>query len=218
MFKKIWRIISDAGTLWGFLPTTITAASTGALWLVAMTIGGYLQGIPLFYIMLAIPLAAAAIATFLLRASEWRQRITASGKLNFNGVALGIDFTRDHGGTPVGIIRGQVRLLLTSRAEFPLSFVIDDLHSSIQGRFPPHMPRADSGAIIAVGEVKTYSDHVIDMAGIGLPERLTGSADFKLKFGHHNREKYPMSKKIEFECVYDQEKRTYNILGHKEVP
>lgn len=218
MFKRFWEFISGVGTLWGFLPTTVTAAITGALWMAVMTTVGYLQGVPLFYIMLGVPLAAASIVTLMLRTSEWRQRITAGGKLNFDGVMLGIDFDRDAQGEPTEITVGQVRLLLTSRADFPLSYLVDDLHSSIQGKFPPHKPRADSGGIIAVGEKKTYADNLIDMSGIGLPERLTGTVNFKLRFGHPDREKYPMDKKLEFECVYNRQMRTYVVLGHREVP
>ena len=131
MWKRIYEFISGAGTLWGFLPATVTASVTATLWLAVMTAVGYLQNIPIFWIMMGLPVAGAAIFTWLLRFSEWRVRSTAAGKLSFGGVQLGIDFVRDANGAPTNIEQVQVRLLLTSTADFPVSFVVTELHGAL---------------------------------------------------------------------------------------
>jgi hypothetical protein len=89
MWNRLVNFISGASTLWGFLPATVTASITATLWLVAMAVVGYLQNVPVFWIMMGVPLAGAAIVTLLLRFSEWRERNTAANKLTFAGLLLG---------------------------------------------------------------------------------------------------------------------------------
>jgi hypothetical protein len=93
MWKKFSRFIQGAATLWGFLPGTVAASITTTLWLAVMAAAGYLQGLQIFWIMMGLPVAGAAVFTGILRFSEWRERSTAAGKLTFEGIMLGVDYT-----------------------------------------------------------------------------------------------------------------------------
>ena len=85
MWRHIWNFISGAGNLWGLLPATVAAYFTATAWAVVMSAFGYLEGIPVMWIMMAVPLALAGIFVAILAASLWRQRSTAYGKLLFVG-------------------------------------------------------------------------------------------------------------------------------------
>jgi hypothetical protein len=216
MWKRLIGFVSGISTLWGFLPATVTASITATIWLVVMAGVGYFQNVPVFWIMMGLPVAGAAIFTWIIRFSEWIEKNTAAGKLSFQGILLGIDFTRAPDGTPTGIQNAQVRLHLTTSSNFPISFVVENLHTSFEGKFPVHMPR-DSGGIIIPGETKSYNDNLIDMKNAPLPPRVIGTADFKIKYGHPGREKYPINRKIQFQAVYEPTIRTYVVLGYGDI-
>jgi hypothetical protein len=217
MWNKIFNFVSGASTLWGFLPVAVTTSITATIWLVVMAVVGYLQGIPIFWIMMGLPVAGAAIFTWILRFSEWRERNTAAGKLSFQGILLGQDFTRDPNGTPIDMLNAQIRLTLISSASFPVSFIVEELQTSLEGKFPPHKPREDKGGMVLRGDLKTYGDNPIEMKNAPLVPKVIGTAQFKIKYGHPGREKYPIERKMQFEAVYEPSIKAYLVQGHRDV-
>jgi hypothetical protein len=217
MFNKIWGFISGASTLWGLLPSTVTASVAATAWLVVMAVVGYFQSVPIFWLMVGLPVAGAAIFTWLLRFAEWRAKISAAGALLFDGILPGIDLINDSTGAPVGIEKAQVRLNLKTEAVFPVSFIVDEMRSTFEGRYPPNKPRDNDRGIVRRGEIKIYGDNLIDMGGAPITPQLSGTAEFKIRYGHPGREKYPLQGRVQFHLMYEPNLKGYLPIGHKDL-
>jgi len=79
IFSRLFNWGSHATTAWGMLPGAWAAYVTSAAWGVVMVVGAYVQGFPLVWTMMAIPVAVAAILTATIRGSEWWERSTPVG-------------------------------------------------------------------------------------------------------------------------------------------
>jgi hypothetical protein len=202
-------LVSGASTLWGLLPSTFTAYILAAVWGAAMIIAGYLQGTPVLWIMMAVPLAVAAIFTAIWRASQWRGRTAMAGKFYFDGVGLGTDSTRDQTGAVNGVTAIQVRLMLRSEAELPVSYIIEKFTSSFENRIPPNAKRINDGGIAMKGERKFYSDHIIDMTGWQVKPRAEGEVKFTIKYGYPGRERHILEKNIKYFANLDPQTGFY---------
>jgi len=215
---RLWNWISNISTAWGLLPSAVATSVGGTLWVLAMAIAGYFEQVPIFWMMMALPLAAAAIITLALRLSEWRVRISAAGKLIFHGVQLGGDYVKAGKGRITGIAGVQVRLLLQSTATFPISFIVEEFQSSFEGRYPPNKPRADRGGVAAVNEIKAYTDHVIPLGNMPIQNQVTGTAKFKIRYGHPGREKYVIAQDLQYHAGFDEKEGAYLVAMQQQSP
>ena len=217
MFKRLIEWVSGVTTAWGLLPSTVATYVTTFAWVAVMTAAGYLEQVPVFWIMMGLPLAAAAIFTLVLRASEWKMKTSPEGKFLFHGLMLGADYTKNAKGKIQSITAAQVRLLLQSTASFPISFVVDELLTSFEDEFPPNKPKADNGAVAKAHELKSYVDNLIELKNTSLRETVKGTTKFKLRYGRVGREKFHLQHNLIFEAKFEEQMGGYVIFQHKET-
>src|SRR6266403_1196004 len=180
----MWAWISRFSTAWGLLPSNIASAITGTLWVFLMAVIAYIEHTPLFWFMAAAPVTAAALVTLALRLSEWRDRFTASDKLQFLGIDLGGEYNKDSDGKVISLRVAEVGIRLQNTAQFPISILVDELQTSLENNFPPNKPRADKGGVAVKGETKVTIDHEIDMKNDPIKLKIRGTARFKVRYGH----------------------------------
>jgi hypothetical protein len=182
-----------------------------------MTALGFLEGVPAFWILAAIPVAVAGLVTFLLRFSEWRVRITPENKFHFQGIVLGGEYQKDGSNVTIGVTGIQIKLLFNTTASFPIRFIVEDFHSSFENRIPPANPRYDSGAVVGIGEVKFYSDHLIDMTGLALKQSCEGTARFTIRYGRPGREKFRITKNLRFQAFLEPKVGGYVVTNWQDL-
>lgn len=215
MFKRFFKFISAVSTAWGFLPSTLSAYISAAAWVLIMSTVGYVESVPLFWILLGIPIAAAQIMTFALAASEWRSRMSAAGKFSITGLSMGGKYHRDKDGKINAIEFAQIRITFANIASFPISFIVDEMQTSFEDNFPPNKPRLDNGSITQPFSTPVYSDHLTDMKMAGVKEQALGTAKFKIRFGHPGREKYLIAHNMRFQAVLHP--NGYEIINTQEI-
>ena len=216
MLKKCWDWVSALSGAWGLLPSTLTTYVATVFWVAAMTVFGYLENVPVFWIMMGLPLAAASIFTLALRAAEWRTRMSAAGKLEIKAVNLGGDYIKNKNGKVVSIENAQVRLILQSSAPFPISFIVDEIQTSFEGKYPPNKQRLNNGGVALVNELKGYSDHLIEM-NEPIKQKVEGTIKYKIRYGHKGREKYPLEANLKFGATFDEKAGGYVVYMQQDV-
>jgi hypothetical protein len=216
--RKIWNWINGISTAWGLLPSSVAAVVGTTVWVAIMATLGYLEQIQVFWIMVGLPLSAAAIITFIIRTSEWRQRISAAGKLVFDGPLLRADYTKDTNGNVTALDAAQIAMLLRNTSQFPISFIIEELHTSFEGEFPPSKPRATDRGIAPPNQTKTYTDNVIDMKHTPIKYKVSGTLKTKIRYGHPKREKYTIEQNLRLEGMFQAQTGTHVLHSTSDVP
>jgi len=177
--------------------------------------------VPRVPLALAIPSAAfvfAATATGLLRYDEWRYRRSPRDKLIFSNASLGLDYVRDETtGRVIGISQAQVVISLQNLATFPISYVIKEIQSSLEGRINPRPTYRTYRAIVGPMSTVVYRDDLIDMQGFQPKPILQRTLQFKLKYGHKGWEKQEISKRVNISASLDPVSGTYPLSNFQDV-
>lgn len=188
--RNIWVLVSNLATAWGLLPATIAAYVTTSLWVVAMAVVGFAQGISLFWIMLGLPLAGASIATLILRASEWRERQRVSDKITFAAPRV---LKKLKNGKVEAIILG---FQLNSHAAFPVTFEVDRLETSLGGMYPPKKAYAKTTFSVPAGGTGWFDDNMITVTNPPAGNSMQGDVHFAVKYGVGSKLRYTLEKRI----------------------
>ncbi|MGI8526059.1 MAG: hypothetical protein ACR2K5_07730 [Pseudolabrys sp.] len=145
--------------------------------------------------------------------------MSAADKLKFMGIVLSGNYTKNSKGKVINMTAAQVRLLVQSSGNFPISFVVEEFQSSFENKFPPNKPRTDNGGVALAHELKTYTDHLIEFPAepIKRPGTVTGTAKFKIRYGHKGREKYNMDRNVHFEAGFDETAGGHVVLQQQDI-
>ncbi len=128
----------------------------------------------------------------------------------FTYTPLSADFIKDKAGKLVAIKKVQIGYQLQNLAHFPISFVIDEIHTSFEGRINPKPDRPFRGTEVPPGLTNVYRDAPIDMGGMALSkESFEGNLKFKIRYGFLGNEKYEIERNISLMYVFD--KKTGNV-------
>ena len=115
---------------------------------------GWMEGISLFYLILAALFAFAAGSTGLLRFSEWRHRIQVADKLVFRTI-------RVH--QSINAKTTRFGLELQSLADFPIDCEIHEITTRFMDRFPPKKPLSGRKIIVSPQSKGWFDDHPIQI-------------------------------------------------------
>ena len=176
-------------------PWVITAVTLAA---------GHFEHFPWVLTIPAATFVFAATMTGLLRYDEWRYRRTARDKLNFGSIGMGADYTRDsESGRPIALTKAQAIIVLQSTANFPISYVVDEISASFDGMVNPRPTYANKGGIIGAMGSGWYRDDIIDMKQSPLKENIKGVIKFIIRYGRPGAEKYLIIKSLNLSCRLD---------------
>lgn len=165
---------------------------------------GYLANVSWLYVIVGAAVTFGAGATGALRFSELRVRIAPVNKLVFTHVTLSADFLKDKGGKRIALQRAQIGYQLQNLAHFPISFVIDDMHTSFEGMVNPKPDRPFRGTEVPPGNVNIYRDDVIPTKGMPLnKEAYEGNLKFRIRYGYVGNEKHVINRNLSLSFVID---------------
>jgi hypothetical protein len=168
----------------------------------AMTIvAGVLQGTPIAYVIAAAAFAAASTVTLLLRFDEWRQRRTPEHKINYAAANVLFDYNRDDKNEISGIPKAQVAIALINTATFPLSFIVEEMYTSVNNRVNPHPTSPRKGLCQPTSHIQ-YRDSPIDMSTDVPKQHIEAHAKFTFRYGFPGREKYFVTKDLNITCAF----------------
>jgi hypothetical protein len=182
----------------------------------AMTVAaGILQGTPIAYVIAAAAVAAAGTVTWLLRFEDWRIRRTPAGKLGFAQALIAFDYARDAEGKVTSVNRGQFILIFINNANFPISYVVDNLEISINEKVNLEGKQIKRGVVESTA-VLQYRPYPIDL-NIEKKHTIEGRAKFNFRDGRLGKERFPLSKNLNVICQFDDKTLYSQQLTH-DVP
>jgi hypothetical protein len=195
---KIWNWISNFATAWGLLPSSIATYITTAIWVVAMAAAAYVQSIDLYWVLLGLPLAAASIFTFVLRASELGERHRVKDKIVFEAPRIMRKTAPD--GSVDGFCLG---FQLQNHAAFPIDFELDALDTRFGTLYPPKKPYSKTRFTISARGVAWFDDHLIEIPRQAPNARVQGLVKFEISYGVGQRLRHKLSRKVDLFIGFD---------------
>jgi len=184
------------------LPFVVSAVTLASGWL------GHIV-LPWPYLITAAAVAFAATATGLLRFAEWRARHSLEGKLSVGRVAIAFDL----GGAAKAktIKRAQVQLFMSNHSLYPISYVVEEISSSISARVNPSPKVGGLGGVVPIDSVGLFRDDLIEMGNVPAGELVEGKTKFKIRYGKLNKEKYVLEGAWALGAPYDVAGRSYPV-------
>jgi hypothetical protein len=219
--RKGWRVLEWLGRLETIhvlitsdfvrtllLPTAATAAGA---------VSGWLQGIPIMWVLVGSSLIFMAVTQSLLRASEYRERRNPQNKLQHSVIfqfdlnpaevpyignrkqrrtqqAIG-QAARTLGANEINpyvnriLTFGQLGVELTNTGSFPISCYLENAKSDIEGIEPPRSDFPKPAATIPAGSKVRVCDDRIELDDMPC-HRLTGNIDLQIKYGLPGKERF----------------------------
>lgn len=153
---------------------------------------GYVQGVPLMWIMMAGALSFAGVAHGLVLWTAWRQKLSMANKLVFASIRSNLG-----GGT------AMLGFELVNRADFELHCEVTKLETRIANRVPTVATNLPRKITIAPGGVLYFDDSPIEVDHPTSAGFLEGSVVFEVKYARYGTPKYSVSGKKRIALEYN---------------
>jgi hypothetical protein len=164
---------------------------------VTLISGKFYPEIPLPYlfaaaslVFAAISLGFAAIWVGLLRFDELRTRRTPANKLTSSAPRVIFDYVRDATGKITGIEYAQINMELYNLATFDISYVVDEVSWSLDGRVNQDANPILKG-VLPPSHLQVYRQPRIDMHGVLPKPRLEAKQKLEGDMGGHATKNIP---------------------------
>jgi len=185
-------------------PTAI-AVVTGA--------AGILGHIPLMWVMMATALAFMGASQGVLSASTYLERKNPAHKLQVLRTLFNYDLVpitgpnrkqrraaTKEGGAPAvpafrHLVKGQLGIELWNRSSFPISVVVTEGETEIEGLKPPRVKYPKQPVIIQPGTTFWVHDEPIEFENNTVCDNFDGSIDLKINYGLPGKEHFEMQHK-----------------------
>jgi hypothetical protein len=235
MFKRIVKILDAIGhyeTVESIVHMEfVRTLLLPTVWTVLTVVAGYLQGVPIMWIMVGAALVFMAITQSILRADELRERKNPQNKLALVGVHFNRDLTPasmpatpSNGskqrkgvlqlpqqmipahqvvpGVPRTLDLAQVSVEVKNNATFPISCILQQSETEVAGITPPRSAFPKTPATIAAGTTSRVNDDRMQMNGLPCG-RLPGKVDMLIKYGLKGKEVFELRVVADLEIVMD---------------
>jgi hypothetical protein len=183
---------------------TLTAVATG--------VAGWLNQVPLMWIIMAVALAFMGAMQGVLSASSYLERKNPAYKLqvikhlfNFSLVPVGGPNRKQRRAAKAQdsapavpayrhLEKGQLGFEVWNRASFPMSVVVVSADTEIEGERPPMAKFPKKPIIIQPGTTMWIHDDPISLGDM-LCENLDGKIDIRIKYGRPGRERFELDQR-----------------------
>ncbi len=164
---------------------------------VLVAVVSYLERLPWTLILLCAGAMFAFVSTGVLRFWEWLERRDPASKLVFANASIGLGLGRDATTGKVKSIEAiNLGLHLRNHASFPISYVVDEISSSFEGRVQPKPVFDNMGGIVEMNGATEFSDASIDLGGLPIKRVMEGTLKFKLRYGREGSEKHRIDRNL----------------------
>lgn len=179
---------------------------------------GWVEKLPLAYVVAAVALAFGGGASGLLRASEWMQRQTPEHKVGITSYAVALDYVRDADGKVTGFKNGQFLFTLQNMAPFPISVVVDELITIIDDKTPPAGGPKLNDFFIPPLFSTTVRDNPVDLSSMPVRDRLQARLRLKARYGRKGDEQFPLNKEVTLFCAFNKQLGLYSDQVPQDTP
>jgi hypothetical protein len=181
-------------------------------WLVAMVTGaaGYWGHQPLMWIVMAAALTFMGTVVGVFFADAFRDRKSPLNKILYTGTAVNYDLKamprQSRRAAATGILQArildkmQVGVFMHNSAPFPISAILEDAETEMEGLQPPRSLFPRAATVIVPGNTVLIMDDPIDMDG-HICEKMEGRMNMKIKYGYPGKEKFTMQFKGRVEAL-----------------
>jgi len=175
---------------------------------------GYLQTMPLVYIIVAATFVFASASTGLLRIAELRARISTVNKLSFQGPFVAASFIKDKKGNSKSFDQVQIGVFLHNSADFPMSYYVETIESSFESTVNSKPNRKFRGTVISARTSTIFKDASIDCKKILLDKTIyDGHIKIKVKYGLPGWERHFIEQDININFGIDPKSGFLAIAG-----
>jgi hypothetical protein len=193
---------------------------------------GISEGVPLMWVAVGTSLVIAAVVQTRLRADEWRERRNPLNKIICIGVRVTPQLvpkplplagnrsqrraSRGQQQMPIvlasnqiayGIEREIAKLQVTcdvkNNATFPVSIILHNAETEIDGEKPPRTKFPKEPSTMQPGEVAMVPDEAIDMDGASC-QPLNGKMDMLIKYGMRGDERFELRLTADLQIAMDR--------------
>jgi len=178
---------------------------------VTTALSGWLGGVPLMWIVMATALTFMAVSAGMLTASMYLERKNPLNKLQITKTLFNYDLVpitppnrhqeraTPKRGTPAvpafrHFVHGQLGIEILNRASFPISIIVEDAQTEIEGVEPPRVKYPRPPTIIHPHTTMWVHDGRIDMKN-SVCDDLDGKMDIKIKYGLPGEEQFDLTQK-----------------------
>jgi hypothetical protein len=179
---------------------------------VATAVFGWIEHIPLMWVIMAVALAFMGAMQGVLSSSEYLERKNPAYKLqvtrplfNFNLVEVSPPNRKQRlaakaqGGAPAvpahrHFEKGQLGFEIWNKASFPISIIVFVAETEIEGLKPPRAKFPKKATLVQPGTSIWIHDDAIDMQNMDC-DNLDGSVDITIKYGLPGKERFEMKQK-----------------------
>lgn len=156
---------------------------------------GYVERLPLAYIVTLASLAFGGLSGGLLWFSQWQLQQTPENKLAFERALV----TR---GELAGRPSATIGLRLKNTATFSIEAYVETLNTSLAGRINPARVFGTRQFVLEPGTETTFNDGAIQIDGVS-DELMIGRLDFKLSYGRVRARRFNLEKSISLRVPLD---------------
>ena len=155
---------------------------------------GYVEKFPWMHIIVATCLCFGGVSTGLVRLSEWIDRRSVDGKLQFSSINIGVDVQGN--GYFIGVN-------LVSKAAVPIEVDFAEIRTRISNQVPAQTSFAITKLSIPPEGSGFMNDHLINVASPTTAGRLEGLAEFRIVYGKKGNLKYKLNLKKAVTLAFD---------------
>jgi hypothetical protein len=198
VFQSLWPIFTSI-----LLPIATALTAVGA---------GYVQRVPVMWIIMASSLTFMAIIVAMFFVSSFTDMRTPAHKLRYISTVVAVDLAMppnrkskraSTSTTTLGIVQSyldkvQVGVQLQNVAAFPISAHIVSATTKMSGKEPPRTEYPKPSVTISPGNVVNMTDVPIEMHSLPCG-KMEGVLDMKIKYGRKGRENFELLFKAKLE-------------------
>lgn len=202
-FEKCRSFLDWIGR-WQILQGIFSAKwATGAAMLTAAS--GYLGDLPLMWILMASALVFMAISVALVQTDYNREIKTPLNKLRYTNTLVNYELvplnrrtarakdklSEQNKGLLRHIDKVQIGVSLRNIANFPISVILENAETKMEGKEPPREKYPKKPTILLPGNTLWISDAAIPMENIPC-EKLEGEMKIKIRYGLQGKENFSL--------------------------
>jgi hypothetical protein len=113
-----------------------------------------------------------------------------------------MDVDRDSSGNTKLLKKAGVIIYFHNRASFPISYIIDDLSSSLEGRINQNPIFTNKGAIVPPDSASVFFTSSIDL-DVSPKTNMMGTLKFSLRYGRPNYERHTIKNNLNITWHFD---------------
>lgn len=163
---------------------------------------GFIDGLPLTYIMVSVFASFAFVTHGLVKLSEWRELRNPEHKLDFAGPYVG-KVPKEDNTAELSAIRLGFKMV--NNANFPLDIKIEKIRTTFGNRHNPDALLSNTNFTVNANSKFHFVDASIDVSDLTLKNaNYKANVEFELHYGVKGKKTFAFGKEFSFPLIFDE--------------